>query len=294
MDHLDIKISGKIQSSNFPIWKDSLLNHIRSINLKLVTDNDFAVASEDAKLLKRAEKALQEAKIKAIAQTEEIQSLFDSLDEVSEKARQSRLTLERQIRTKKQEIKDELINAAINDISDYISGKPNIFSQIDNRKYLLRHQFESAIKGKSSITHAEKSLKLLVNSIKITIDKEAKQVLSNLSLIEAIQPDKKLIFQDVSYLVTLPEKELRLTIENRIVKLSEQNALKEAADAGKELTAIDNEALYGTINKEKNRYIISIDLLCSRQEAIDIAREIKVLLGTSKFILDIKLRKSDA
>jgi len=293
MEHLEIQITGRIQSSNFPIWKDSLLRQIHSINLELVTDNDFAVASEDAKVLKKAERVIQEAKIKAIEQTEEIQSLFNLLDEVSEKARQTRLTLERQIRTKKQEIKDELISDAITEVHVYISSKPSIFCQLDNGKYLHRFQYESTIKGKSSIAGVERALKVLVNSIKAAIDNEVKQVLSNLAIIEAIPSNDRLLFQDVLYLVTLPEKELRLIIENRTVKLSEQKALKEAACAEKELNAIDNEALSETLNEDKNRYIISVDLLCARQEAINMAREIRNLLSTSRYILSIKLRRSD-
>lgn len=89
MDNLEIQISGRIQNSNFPVWKNALLNQIGLINLKLITDNDFAAATEDAKLLKRAEKAILEAKIRAIEQTEEIQLLFNALDEISEQARQA-------------------------------------------------------------------------------------------------------------------------------------------------------------------------------------------------------------
>ncbi|WP_295580525.1 hypothetical protein [uncultured Lamprocystis sp.] len=91
VDNLEIQISGRIQNSNFPVWKNALLNQIGLINLKLITDNDFAAATEDAKLLKRAEKTILEAKIRAIEQTEEIQRLFNALDEISEQARQARL-----------------------------------------------------------------------------------------------------------------------------------------------------------------------------------------------------------
>jgi hypothetical protein len=108
VDNLEIQISGRIQNSNFPVWNNALLNQIGLINLKLITDNDFAAATEDVKLLKRAEKAILEAKIRAIEQTEEIQRLFNALDEISEQARQARLTLERQIRTRKQEIRTEI------------------------------------------------------------------------------------------------------------------------------------------------------------------------------------------
>ena len=226
MEHLEIQISGKIRNSNFLKWKDSLLKQIHSTKLELITDSDFAVASEDAKALKKAEKVIKEAKIKAIAQTEEIQSLFNALDEISEKARQARLTLERQIRVKKKEIKNELIEGAIGEVYNYITGKSKIFCQLDNSKHLQRHQYESAIKGKHTINSVESALYYLVQNQKNTIDDRSMQVSINLSLIEAIAPDDRLLFQDVNYLVALPENELQLTIENRIGKLSEQKARK--------------------------------------------------------------------
>ena len=291
MEHLEIQISGKIQSSNFHIWKDSLLTQIHSTNLDLVTDTDFVIASDDAKALKNAEKTLKEAKVKAIAQTEEIQLLFSALDEVSEQARQARLTLERQIRTKKQEIKNEQIDDAIEEVHDYIASKPEIFSNLDNSKHLQRHHYEAVIKGKSTITSVQRSLNSLVQDVKGVIDSEYERVVKNFSLIEAIPSNDRLLFQDLSYLITLPENELQLTIENRIVKLSEQNARNYAANAEQELNVIDNEALNGVKSEQKNSYVISVEILSSRHDAINVAREIKKSLNDLDSLVDIRLTK---
>ena len=250
MEHLEIQISGTIQKSNFPTWKNSLLKQINAINLELITDNDFAVATENAKLLKKAEKAIQEAKIRAIEQTEEIQKLFDALDEVSEKARQSRLSLDRQIRARKNEIKDELIKNSIIEVENYINNKPEIFTRLNNSKYLQRHQYELAIKGKSSIVSVRNSLKYLVGKIKATINGESAKIVHNYKIIEEIPATNRLLFQDINNLVTLPEKELELTIENRIVKFSEQNAIKNAEHNENRFNESDNEVLTEFINRK--------------------------------------------
>lgn len=289
MDYLDIQISGKIRNSNFPAWKNALLKQIHAVNLELITDNDFANAAEDAKVLKKAEKAIQEAKIKAIEQTEEIQALFSALDEVSEKARQIRLTLERQVRAKKQDIKNELITGAIREVQNYIAEKPEIFRRTDHSQYLQRHQYEAAIKGRSSILSTRKALASLVQDLKSEIDEENRKVLHNHALIENIPADNRLLFQDVNYLVKMPEQELKLTIENRMVKLSEQKAIRKAENVENEINAIDDEALSGIANKDKNHYTITIDLLCTRQEAINLAREIKNTIGDSTLLKDMKL-----
>lgn len=289
MDNLEIQISGRIQNSNFPVWKNALLDQISLINLKLITDNDFAAATEDAKLLKRAEKAILEAKIRAIEQTEEIQLLFDALDEISEQARQARLTLERQIRTRKQEIKDDLINTAITEVRNYIAGKAEVYSQLDNSRYVQRYQYELATKGKASIAGVKNSLASLVRDLKCEIDAECSQVLRNYKLIETIPANDRLLFQDINYLVTLPETELRLTIENRTVRVSEQKSRQNAEKAEKALTDIADEELSGTINEETTHYVIAIDLLSTRQYAVSKAREIKRLFESSDTLVGMKL-----
>jgi len=290
MKNLEIQISGKIQNSNFPVWKDSLLQKVHSINITLITDEDFAVATEDAKLLKKAEKAIQDAKIRAIKQTEEIQLLFNALDQVSEQARQARLSLERQIKFRKQQIRDELITSSITQVQAYINRKPQIFSQLDNSKYLQRYQYELAIKGKYSIVIIRNVLNSLVQNLKNAIDQDSKQVLHNYAIIEAVAPQDRLLFQDFDYLVSLPEKELRLTIENRIVKFSEQAAKIKAISTEKALNNLNQRFLLDAVNENKNLYVISIELLTTRQNAIDQAREIKSLLEKSDCLVDMKLK----
>jgi hypothetical protein len=53
VDNLEIQISGRIQSSNFPVWKNALLDQIALINLKLITDNYWQYAISKAREIKR-------------------------------------------------------------------------------------------------------------------------------------------------------------------------------------------------------------------------------------------------
>ena len=97
MNDLLIRLNGEIQSSNFHEWKNELIGQIHSTQLDLLTDHDFADAELNVKTFKVAEKTLKNAKKVAIEQASDIQELFDAIDQVTEQARQARLTLERQI-----------------------------------------------------------------------------------------------------------------------------------------------------------------------------------------------------
>ena len=100
MKQLFIKLTGTVNSSNFDVWKKELITQIQAVNIELVTDNDFITASKQVKSFKSAEKSLKQAKQSAINQAEEIQQLFSSIDEVTEEARQARLSLECQIKAR--------------------------------------------------------------------------------------------------------------------------------------------------------------------------------------------------
>ncbi len=107
MSNLVIKLSGEIQNSNFDEWKNELIQQIRAVNNELKTDSEFALATKSVKQFKAAEKALKEAKQSALEQAADINQLFDAIDAVAEETRQVRLSLERQIKSRKQEIKEE-------------------------------------------------------------------------------------------------------------------------------------------------------------------------------------------
>ena len=98
VNQLVITLTGTVNFSNFDEWKNDLIAQIQSTNMELVTDEDFGDASDQVKALKLAEKTLKQAKQSAIDQAEEIQKLFSAIDEITEEARQARLSLERQIR----------------------------------------------------------------------------------------------------------------------------------------------------------------------------------------------------
>jgi hypothetical protein len=292
MEALEIQITGTIRSSNFPIWKSALLGRIRAINQALITDDDFAVATEDAKALKRAEELIREAKVRAIAQTEEIQSLFSALDEISEQAREARLTLERQIKVRKQEIKEGLIEEAISEVRDHIAEQPKLFRQLNHEGFLQRHQYEAAIKGKATVSGLKRALGELVRQVRDAIDEEVRRVMRNRTLIDAIPRERGLLFQDEVYLVTLAEGELRSTIETRLARAVEQEAMTRAAPVDMGLGSFPADVLTAPPQGERERYTLFIDLLCSRAQAIETARALRASFGEQGVLVDMRLSKS--
>ena len=84
MNNLTIKLSGEIQNTNFHDWKNELIDQIQSTNMELASDIDFSSAEQNVKDFKDAEKTLKKAKENAINQAQDIQDLFNAIDEVTE------------------------------------------------------------------------------------------------------------------------------------------------------------------------------------------------------------------
>lgn len=111
-EELIISIRGEIEHSNLDEFATALKSRIAEINQTLSTDDDFAEADRNAKALKQTEDALKAAKDKALEQAADVQKLFAAIDDISGDAREARLSLERQIKQRKEERKTEIIEEA--------------------------------------------------------------------------------------------------------------------------------------------------------------------------------------
>lgn len=109
---LQLVISGGIESSNLPSFQSSALELINSINIHLVTDDDFSTAEKASKWLRDGERRIDECKAHAIENTASIDEAFRLMDELKESMRQKRLDLDRQIKAEKDSRRKEIQQGA--------------------------------------------------------------------------------------------------------------------------------------------------------------------------------------
>ncbi len=246
MNQLFIKLTGTVNSSNFDIWKKQLIAQIQAVNVELITDDDFVIASKQARSFKAAEKSLKEAKQSAINQAEEIQQLFTAIDEITEEARQARLSLERQIKTRKLEIKQQYIQSGIEEIQRFIDNQIidkqiNAFKKCDLTPFLKRSRFESAVSGKAGIRGLEIGIEQICTQIKTEISEKAGKIQHNKIKLDALPEVYKILFQDAALLTCLPEDELEAEINKRTTRYDEEMARREAEESAREIENITIE-----------------------------------------------------
>lgn len=300
MNQLVIKLKGEVQSSNFAEWKHDLIAQIQSVNTKLMTDEDFVGAIRYVNLLKSAEKSLKYAKQSSINQVSDIQQLFAAIDEIAEQARQTRLSLERQINVRKLAIKQQCIQSGIDRVQAFLHQQNADFQFINHAEYVNCYRFESLIKGKASIKVIQSVIDNVCESIITEISQRAVEVKKNGQLLDTLPNQHKLLFQDRQMLLALSHQELRLTIEKRIALLNEENARRQAEQATNELKKIEHIELNSAPNElsdktdvvEKQKYKLIIEILSSKDTAIEIARSIREVYSSNTSVLNIRLSRN--
>lgn len=297
---LTIELTGKIQKTNFDEWKRDLIVQIQSTKTELLSDDDFYLATEQVKMFKSAEKSLKMAKQSAIEQAADIQQLFSAIDEISEEARQTRLTLERQIKSRKLEIKEELIQSGLERVRKIISRQCSDFQLISHSEYLDKQPFLQAVKGKTGIKGIQKAIDRKIEFIEKQILSRAEEVSNNAEKLDSISDIHKVLFQDRMALLSLSELELTLTIDKRIASFNEEIAKKKAQNAIDELNQIEKPELNpglspdkSTFEKEQKRqYKITVDIFSTKEEAIEIARSIREKFLSIDTVKNIKLSRN--
>lgn len=297
---LTIELTGKIQKTNFNEWKRDLIVQIQSTKTELLSDDDFYLATEQVKMFKSAEKSLKMAKQSAIEQAADIQQLFSAIDEISEEARQTRLTLERQIKSRKLEIKEEFIQSGLERVRKIISRQCSDFQLINHSEYLDKQPFLQAVKGKTGIKGIKKAIDRKIEFIEKQILSRAEEVSNNAEKLDSISDIHKVLFQDRMALLSLSELELTLTIDKRIASFNEEIAKKKAQNAIDELNQIEKHELNpglppdkSTFEKEQKRqYKITVDIFSTKEEAIEIARSIRENFLSIDTVKNIKLSRN--
>lgn len=133
-----IEVRGEITTTNFPQLREAIQIGLSRINSNPQTDAEFGQAEQDAKGMRTLEKALTDAKAVALKQAEDVYKLFAGIDATTDEIRTARLNLERVIKSKKDEIKQAIVDEAVNSISSDLAER-------------FRHEVVESMKGKRTI-----------------------------------------------------------------------------------------------------------------------------------------------
>ena len=222
---LRIEVTGMVTASNLAEFKATALSVIDAVNDELETDQDFANAEKAVKWCKETEERLAAAKQHALSQTATIDELFRTIDDISEEARQKRLSLDRLIKARKAVIRDEIVMTAAKALHDHIERlNESLGGKV--RMPAIAADFAGVIKGKKTIDSLRNAADTELARVKIEANKTADHMRANLDALRTQAKGFEFLFHDAAQLVTKQADDLKAVITARISEHKEAEQVR--------------------------------------------------------------------
>jgi predicted phage-related endonuclease len=228
---LRIEVTGMVTASNLEQFKAHSLAVFAAINTELETDQHFADAEKAVKWCGDVEERLEAAKQHALSQTESIDALFKTIDDIAAEARRKRLELNSLVKARKLSIREDIVMDAakalqvhIDQINASLGGKA--------RMPAVPADFAGAIKGKKTISSLRDSADSELARAKIAASQIGDSIRTNLASLDELAANYLFLFSDVQQLVMKANDDLLALIKVRISE--HQKAEEQKAEAQRE------------------------------------------------------------
>lgn len=224
---LRIEVTGMVTASNLEQFKAHALEVFKGINRDLQTDQHFADAEKAVRWCGDVEERLAAAKQHALSQTESIDALFRTIDEISAEARATRLELDKLVKARKEQIRNEILKEGVTALREHIDalntrlGKPYMPP--------VPADFAGAMKGLKTVSSLRNAVSTTLANAKIEANAIADRIDANLKALRDQAKDHAFLFADAAQLVLKAPEDCQATITARISehKVAEDKRLAE-------------------------------------------------------------------
>jgi len=255
---LSIQIKGEVTVSNLPEFKQAADTFISSIKTDLQTDDDFANAEATVKFCDETEKKLESAKAAAIGQTASIDELMRTIDFIKESIRSKRLTLEKLVKSQKDNIKTSIIKGGFDLCYMHVSQLQSEFYKVNFEQLVTsvftRQNFELACKNKRTLASLHNAVDTEVAAIKIKLDELARVIRKNLTHL----PEDLSLFRDLQSIITKPEDDFKLLVESRLAE-QKRKAEEAAIRAAEEVKAAEERGKALALAAQESERIVALN-----------------------------------
>lgn len=211
---LRIELTGMVTASNLDQFTAQAVAVFDGIKTDLATDDDFANAEKTVGWCKDIEDRLDAAKQHALSQTASIDALFRAIDDIKERARAKRLTLEKLVKSRKDDIRSSILK----DASEALTAHHN---KLRDRLGLSSFPsappgFAEAMKGKRTIASLRDAVDTVLAHAKIAANETADRMDANLKTLRG-SADASL-FPDAETLATKEPADVLAIMQGRIAQ----------------------------------------------------------------------------
>lgn len=221
---LRIELTGVVTASNLQVYKETALAVFAGINRELTTDQHFSDAEKTVKWCADIEERIKAAKQHALSQTESIDLLFRTMDEISNEARTVRLELDKLTKNRKEALRGEIVREG----RDAYDLHVRALNERLGKPYMpaIAPDFAGAIKGKKNFDSMRDAVATALANAKIDANAKADAIDANMKSLRELAAEHAFLFADTPHLVTTKANDdLVLLINSRIA----DHKAKEAA-----------------------------------------------------------------
>lgn len=228
---VSIQVNGSISlASNLDIFGAQLKTFISEINTEPTDDQGFADAEAAIKTLEKAQTALETAEAAALAQTASIDDMRRTVAHYVEQARTTRLMLEKMVKSRKEAIRLEIVNAGKAALTAHIAALNTRLG----RAYMpqIAADFAGVIKGKRTLSSLRDAVDTELARAKIEANAVADNIQINLIRLQELAANHAFLFADAAQLVLKAPDDLTVLAKARITE--HQAAEQKRLDAERE------------------------------------------------------------
>lgn len=187
------QMNGMSLTSNLSEFKKSAMHLVEKAQQPIETDQDFANAEAHQKVFTKAEKDIDNLCDRVLGEVQDISVFVNDLREIKELIRQARLAENKQIKSRKEEIRQGIAVLANKSLWDYtVSAMAELKVECPS----LSVDIVNAMKGKKTVASLQDAADSELAKGKIEVDGYANTATSNLATLKEFAADYRFLFAD--------------------------------------------------------------------------------------------------
>lgn len=223
---INYKMNGLALESNLEAYKQAATDLVALSEKPLESDQDFADAEARQKVFTKAEKDIKEACDRVMGEIDSIDTFVKDMRFISEQIRQARLAEGKQIKARKEELREEILNKANQEASKSLN---EAMAKVNAKLPNIDFDPFAAMKGKRTIESLQDAADTEVAKAKIQIAEFVEVAQANM-LVIADNREFDFLFNDWAQIAFKATEDFKTLVTARIATYQAEQKAKEDAE----------------------------------------------------------------
>ena len=224
---LDVKVTALISNSNVQGFAEKVSEFINSLNTSPETDSQFGEAEQQVKYIRSVEKKITEVEKSIDAGAQDIDSLRETLKTIKKSLASTRLELDKQVKSRKEEIRQEILSKANSQIE---KAEREAEEKVNAPLPSVGADVYEAMKGKRTIESLQDAADTEVAKAKIQINEFVELAMGNALHLSTQAQGYDFLFNDWAQIAFKATEDFKTLVTARIATYQAEQKAKEDAE----------------------------------------------------------------